>query len=182
MGYITGYASGKYTITTFFPIPTLSNVIHVTVIDTLLNSDLLRLTGDNEIWTEDDIEIWDMVNDESISIIPPDEFRARREKDTWRTGSTRWARYMKNNIEFDAGTGAAAIGTIRVSAYWVPPRSKSLNDFVYASDTRLAEIERALMTSLFEMKTGRPELAIDATGEEKYQERLRDSSAHGVAD
>ena len=180
IGTITDFVAGsptKYVVSTFFPIPTLASVQGVTVMDTLLTGDMLRLTDGNEIWTPEKLEIYDLSNQVVIKLVPNEEFNNRKRLDVWKNGSTRWARYMKTAIEFAAGLGASQIGTLKIAAYWLPPRTKSLNDTLYCGDARLGEVERALMMSLFELKTGQPAIVPDATREEKWQERMKSGTA-----
>ena len=175
MGTISGFIAGsptKYVVVLNVPVPDLPSVESITVADTILGGDLLKLNDGNEIWAPEKLEIYDLTNDEVVLVVDNEDFNRRRELNTWKDGSTRWARYMKSAIEFSAGSEAPPIGTLKLSAYWLPPRTKSSNDTLYCSDIRLGEVERALMMALFELKTGRPAIALDATREERFQEQM----------
>lgn len=149
-------APNIYAITLFYPIPNIPAVINVTVIDWLVTGSVIRLIPPNEIATSEHLEIVDIFNNEVIDIVSYDEFNRRATKLIYSSSTKHWARYKSNAIEFAAGSQAPALGTIRISAYWVPPRSTNFGSSVYAPDKRLGEIEERLVLKLLSRKLGRP--------------------------
>lgn len=157
-GIIQNYISAgpKYVIQTFYDIPDLVDVRHVTVGHVLITGDVLVLGQGNELFSAEDLVVYDASNQQTIDIVDDDTFHRRLKMSTWKNGDMRWGRYKSRTIEFANGTQAPEVGTLFVSGYWVPPRPTSLADGVYVSDTRIPEVVKLFTQSLYADKVRQP--------------------------
>jgi hypothetical protein len=176
-GVITAYISGTpkmHEITPFNPVGSITNVSNITIGDWLVSGDVITLTQGNNIFSPENISLYDTVNKTFIEMVSYKEFDYRKSMAKYQDGSTRYCRYKRTSIEFAAGSSAPTLGTLRLSGYWEPKRPGGLNSPVYASDTRLAEIEDRLCVKLTGIKLKSFVPQADTTTVEVQTAQLRD--------
>jgi hypothetical protein len=156
-GVITAFpVANTYEVTLYHPAPSLSAVANVTVGDWLVAGDVIMLTGDNQVLSPENMSLFDITNDYEISLVSYKEFQTRRTLTGFNASSARWAKYSKTSIELTAGSLAPALGTLRISAYWVPPKSGDFTSPIYCPDDRVSEVEDRLLNRLLSFKYKQP--------------------------
>jgi len=158
-GVIANFFDGapqKYLLSLLYPIPTIASAINITIGDWLPKGNVIRLIQPNEILSPEHLILFDLTNSEVVDIVFYDEFDRRSSKLLYKTSTKKWARYQAGLIEIASGSAAPTLGTVRVSANWMPPRSAQLDFPIYAPEKRLGQIEDEFIKKLMSIKVGQP--------------------------
>jgi len=142
-----------YEIVPFFDIPSLQLIINITVGDWLPTGDVIYLTGENQILSPENLVLYDLANKDVIDIVDYVVFQRRLELDLWRNSDARWATYHKTVIRLAQGIKAPPIGTILISAYWIPHRAGDFNSPLFISDDLVPQVEERMVLKLMAIKT-----------------------------
>lgn len=147
----------RYEVALFITPPSsLAWIKNIQVIDWLPTGNVIRLIGVNEIMSPENIELFDVTNNAVIDMVPYEEFNRRLKMLLYTTGSRWWARFRNNTVELSSGSTAPALGTCRISAYWVPLPSTDLDSAIYINDKRVPATEERLISKLLSVKMEQP--------------------------
>lgn len=161
---------GQYQIVPIFNTPDLASIADVTVLDWLIgDANSIRILPPNEILSPENIVVFDVSNKKVIDIVDYAEFERRKKMDIYLNGKTWWGRYRKTAIDLASGSNAPPLGTVTISAYWVPFRSVSYGGYPCISETLVPSVEDLMVQELLSIKTGQPLPSSDV--ERKFQER-----------
>lgn len=155
---ISGFvAPNIYEIALWFNVPSMDNVGHVTVLDWYSNRHgNMVLTEHNQLFSPENLVIFDVSNSKAIDVVTPDEFERRKSQPDYSSSDQRWAMCRKSAIEFAAGTGAPVMGMLQVTGFFLPPTISYFESFIPLSDVRIGELEQRFLLGLLEIKHGQP--------------------------
>lgn len=143
-------------IVPFFHVPDLTSVVNVTIGDWLLSGNTIRLYGENQLMSPENLVVFDATNGTPIDVVDMKEFNLRKTMVDYTDGSEVWAWFKKSSIDIASGTEAPVLGTLSVSGYWIPPKSSAFDSPIYCPDQRLSEVEDLLVLKLLSVKTHQP--------------------------
>jgi hypothetical protein len=166
----------KHEIALFTPVPSIANVTAITIGNWLLSGDVIMLNGDNQVFSPENLSVYDMSNRIPIEMVSLEAFDYMKSMAKYQNSSHRWGRYKRTAIEFAAGDNANPVGSLMISAYWEPLRPRDYDSPVYASDVRLTEIENRLIIKLLSIKNKTFVNEQDFTPVEVQTEQLDDKA------
>lgn len=171
--------STGYIINPYYPIPNIASALYISVLDWLLVGDVLNLTDNNQIFSPENLSLYDLSSGYTINLVSYQEFDRRKGQLMYSDGKSRWARYTGATIDFAAGSSADPLGTLMVGAYWIPPKLTSLGQSVPISDKRVPEVEDELVRRLLSIRASQPLQTIASLQGELAQAGLRDENTRG---
>jgi hypothetical protein len=170
----TAASPTEYEVTLFFPSPDLVNIVNVTVGAWANGGLIIPITGENQIFSAENMVLFDISNSNTVEFVDYNEFEFRMSLSQYREGDSMWARYRRSAIDIAVGTGLTVIGTMRLSAYFQPPKAGDFDSLVSIDDVRLGEVEERMVQRLLSIKSGTPLPALDTTQAELAMIPLQD--------